>query len=368
MSPSPFRGRATRIVIAVIATTLLALSAGMANASDAPDDARARADAFARAVGAYTVWRDALLAVIDPDPDCNSDTASRQWVASQIAPISPATLQVIAAFGVFDWAYFWSLGGDQDASDEYLGIDGEYTREAQRRHRDNRRFWDVPTDDVLLQGMHGEVIADDAKMVQLAAFVFQVDTATAQSIVDLVQAAIEQDPAIDYDHPIFTLNAFAFTGEIPGLDPIPDKIIIGDGILESFGAIGLGDAAPDYVHAHEFAHHVQYELGVYDGFVASPEATRRTELMADAFAAYEVSHVLGATFRTKRLVQAAGAAFTTGDCAFEDDNHHGTPEQRAAAVSWGINRATADKPLANAMPSADLVDLFDAALPTIIDP
>ena len=39
--------------------------------------------------------------------------------------------------------------------------------------------------------------------------------------------------------------------------------------------------------AHEFRHHVQYQLGVFDSGSADPaEATRRTELMADAMAAY----------------------------------------------------------------------------------
>jgi hypothetical protein len=358
--------RTTRLAIVVMATALLALSPGLAIASDEPGDARARADALARDTGADTVWRQTLIAAIEADPDCDSDTTFRQWVDTQIAPISPTTLDVLGSYGVFDWAYFWSLGGDQDASDEYIGIDGQYTTEVQRRHRQNQHFWDVATDDVLLQGMHGEAIADDAKMVPLVSFVFGIDAPTAQAVVDLVQATIEGDPGIDYDNPIFTLNAFAFSGEIPGLPPIPDKIVLGDGLLVGFQAIGLGDVAPDYVHAHEFAHQVQEEVGVFEGFDPSPEATRRTELMADAFGAYEVAHVRGATFRTKRLVQAVAAGFNSGDCAFDNDNHHGTPEQRAAAIDWGISVAAANKPRAVVVPSTELVARFDAALPVLV--
>lgn len=47
---------------------------------------------------------------------------------------------------------------------------------------------------------------------------------------------------------------------------------------------------------------MQFELGIFsDG---SPEGTRRTELMADGLAAYEIGHVHGATFRTKGVVDS----------------------------------------------------------------
>ena len=360
-----FVDRASIVAIFMVAT-LVATPAGAAAGVDRVEDTTTRLDVLARQADANTVWRDALHTAIEPDPDCDDATPFVQWIRSQVASLAPATLDVIATYGVFDWPYLWTLGGDQDATDEHLGVDGEYTQELQRRHRENRRFWAVSTDDVVLQGMHGEVVADDTKMVPLVEFVVGADHATAQAIVDVVQATIDADPAIDYDHPILTLNAFAFSGEIPGLGPIPDKIVIGDGVLAGLEAIGLGDVAPGFVHAHEFAHHVQHEVGVLGGDIPSPEATRRVELMADALGAYEVAHVRGATFRTKRLVGAIAIAFNNGDCGFESDNHHGTPEQRAHAVEWGVRVATADTPRATVMPPADLVDRFDAALPDLL--
>ena len=47
-----------------------------------------------------------------------------------------------------------------------------------------------------------------------------------------------------YDNPLWTLNAFAFTGEgaaHPFIAALPDKLIMGDGIIDAYDAIGLGD-------------------------------------------------------------------------------------------------------------------------------
>ena len=56
------------------------------------------------------------------------------------------------------------------------------------------------------------------------------------------------------DNPIFTLNAFAFSGEDetdPLFRSLPDKLIFGDGILDFLDAIGIGDVGSRAVLAHE---------------------------------------------------------------------------------------------------------------------
>jgi hypothetical protein len=315
-----------------------------------------------------TPWRRALDAAIEPDPECDDSTPLVEWMRSLIAPIAPETLDLLVGYDVGSWSFAWTIVGDQDASDESLGLDGELTKKLQRRHRSNQTFWDVPTDDVLLQGAHGAVLAEDADIVPVLATWFAVDASIAQVVVDTVQAAIEADPAVGYDHPMLTFNAFAFSGEIPGAGPISDKIVVGDGALRALEAIGLGDVGPAFLHAHEFAHHVQAEVGVFDGYVASPEGTRRTELMADAFAAYDLAHVRGATFRTKRLADAATAAWNIGDCEFDSPNHHGTPDQRRSAVAWGVAQATDPRPTSGMIPATALVDEFDTALISLLEP
>ena len=85
------------------------------------------------------------------------------------------------------------------------------------------------------------------------------------------------------------------------------------------------------IMAHEFAHHVQFELGVFDTGPTDPaEATRRTELMADAMAAYFGVHKKGLALNKKRVIDALLSFYTVGDCEFADPGHHGTPLQRGA--------------------------------------
>ena len=216
--------------------------------------------------------------------------------------------------------------------------------------------------------MHGADIADDAEMVPLLEFGFGVSTEVAQEILDFVQEVIEA--TIGYDHPLFTLNAFAVPGEeVPGFGSFPDKLVMGDGILDFYEAIGLATNAPDFIHAHEFAHHVQFETGVIDDdFVFEAEATRRVELMADAFAAYNLAHARGASFQTKRIVDIVTSGFEVGDCFFDNPNHHGTPNQRAAAAEWGADLAQTTKPRGKILSSYQMLELFDAELPSIVAP
>ncbi len=180
------------------------------------------------------------------------------------------------------------------------------------------------------------------------------------------------EATIGYDHPLFTLNAFAFSagGEIfPGSGIIPDKIVMGDGILEGVEAIGLATNGPDLIHAHEFAHQVQFEIGAFDTELTDQaEQTRRTELMADAFAAYNLAHASGASFQTKRIVEVVTASFSVGDCALDNPGHHGTPNQRAAAAEWGANLAHTTKPRGKIISADEMLALFEAELPSLVAP
>lgn len=68
----------------------------------------------------------------------------------------------------------------------------------------------------------------------------------------------------DGNHPIFTFNAFALEGfDFPPYGTIPDKIIMGDGIIEAYTTIGYGDVAPQAILAHEFGHQIQTQLGLF---------------------------------------------------------------------------------------------------------
>ena len=109
----------------------------------------------------------------------------------------------------------------------------------------------------------------------------------------------------------------------------------GDGILAGYGAVGFGDVAPQAIYAHEFAHHIQNQNDYFNDPLATqgdpPEQTRYTELMADAYSAYYLTHKRGATMNRKRVEQFLQVFFQIGDCAFDNPGHHGTPNQRMAA-------------------------------------
>ena len=85
----------------------------------------------------------------------------------------------------------------------------------------------------------------------------------------------------------------------------------------AYDDLGLGDVGPRVIMAHEFGHHVQFELGVFQTGPTDPaEATRRTELMADAMGADIGLHKEGLAFNRKRVIDALLSFYTVGDCQF----------------------------------------------------
>ena len=118
---------------------------------------------------------------------------------------------------------------------------------------------------------------------------------------------IQTEPTVNGgNHPLFTFNAFAISAPEIG---IPDKIVMGDGVLDAYAAIGFDDVAPQAVFAHEFGHHIQFERNYFDELPAGAdpatvdqaELTRHNELMADAFAGYYLTHKRGAALNAKRV-------------------------------------------------------------------
>ena len=223
--------------------------------------------------------------------------------------------------------------------------------------------------------MHGDVLLDADRIAATLTAMVEfgvIDPMTpaeialeAQTVADFMQTQGDFS-----NNPLWTLNAYAFTGEgesDPELAALPDKIVFGDGVLVAYDDLGLGDVGPRVIMAHEFAHHVQFELGVFESGPTDPaEATRRTELMADAMAAYFGVHKKGLALNKKRVIDALLSFYTVGDCQFASPGHHGTPLQRQRAAAWGADLAAAARPQSDVLPAATFVDLFDAALPDII--
>jgi len=312
--------------------------------------------------------------VINPrDYVCPASTDVTAWYRSQILDFrtkEPALYTVLVTNLLADLipTYEALLFATTDTPQSF-GYNGEYTRILQKAERDVKRFWDIPSADIQLIGLHGTVLLDVERTAQTYRTLFPtLSPATALAIAQTVRNAVLQSQTLNGgNYPIFSFNAFAASG-----GGIPDKIIMGDGVLAGFDAVGLGDVAPQAAYAHEFAHQIQFENGYFDDPFATAgsaaEQTRYTELMADAYAAYYLTHKRGGTLNKKRVAQFLQVYYQLGDCAFTSSGHHGTPNQRLAAAQFGFALADQAQKQGHIMSSEQFHALFVAAYPQIIAP
>lgn len=259
-----------------------------------------------------------------------------------------------------------------NATPQYFGYNGQYTKIMVKTDRDVKRFWDIYSADIQLIGMHGTMLLDVDRVAAVyeSPLVFGLPPALADLFASLIRDAMLQSQTLNGgNHPLFSFNAFAFSAANLG---IPDKIIMGDGILAGYEALGFQDVAPQAVYAHEFAHHIQFENDYFDDPLATTgsgaERTRYTELMADAMSAYYLTHSRGAAMNRKRVVQFLEVFFEIGDCAFTNNGHHGTPNQRMKAAQLGFDIAAAAQKQGHILTSEEFHDRFVAAYPGIVAP
>lgn len=235
-----------------------------------------------------------------------------------------------------------------------------------------QRFWDVRLDNVQLMAMHGGMLTDVNRVASVMQFMYGVGPADATDIAKDLVAMVQSDPALQNgDHPLFTLNAFAFSGEgdpDPVIRKLKDKMVFGDGILAALKSIGLNKVGPKAVLGHEMSHHVQYEDNLFDSPLTGAEATRRTELMADAFGTYFATHKKGLSMKPVQILQVEESFYDVGDCSFDNPGHHGTPNQRKAASSWGAATVAYSNTPNKVMPSLKLAKKFDKVLPELVKP
>lgn len=314
---------------------------------------------------------DARLAeAINPDDYVCGPTKLDAYVDSLLADVDPNTLLVLALVGVLDFPTYEAIyyGSPKDpgfaltpASASVLSTSFGYAQ----------RFWDVKLDDVQLLAMHGTMLTDVDRVARVVALLYGTppadSLATAREIVKIVRTS----PGLERGrNPIFTLNAFAFSaqGETdPVVSRLRDKLVFGDGILDALRALGLKQVGPKAVMGHEMAHHVQYEDNLFDSELTGPEATRRTELMADSFGTYFSTHKKGLGLNANQLLLVQDTFYDVGDCQFTSNGHHGTPNQRRAAASWGIATAAAGDQV-SVLPSLRLAARFDRILPKLVAP
>ena len=97
-----------------------------------------------------------------------------------------------------------------------------------------------------------------------------------------------------------------------------------------------GDFAVAYVVAHEYAHNLQQELGVFDNRPANN--AKPFELQADCMSGvWAYSQFAEGALREGDLEEASNAALAVGDFERGSEQHHGTPAERRDALLAGYN-------------------------------
>jgi hypothetical protein len=257
--------------------------------------------------------------------------------------------------------------------DSGYAIRSDYRTLLTNTFRDVKKFWDVESDDIQLMAMHGGWMTDEARVARILKVdeIFGLTDAEAEAKAAEIADAISSGMFDGGNNALFTLNAYAFTAEgdpDPLVQGLPDKLVFGDGILDALDYLGIGNVGSRAVMGHEFGHHVQYEDNLFDSPLTGPEATRRTELMADAFGTYFATHARGLSINDKRVLQAERTSFEVGDCQFASPGHHGTPNQRMRAATWAADLANAARPQGKILPSLTFAEKFDQKLPEIVAP
>ncbi|MEL4358647.1 MULTISPECIES: hypothetical protein [unclassified Luteococcus] len=308
--------------------------------------------------------RPALRAINPDDYVCDNNTDVAAWVDREVAKLSQDDLQVLQLTGL-DMLPAYDAMLATDTAAYPLTVDAQALTKTFRKLQ---RFWDINSSDIALMQMGGSIYSNVERMqmiYQELGLSPQDALVIAQFVADYVKTSegLQQG-----NNPLLTFNAFAYStfGQYP---QITDRIVMGPGLLQAYHELGYGDVAPQVVLAHEFGHHIQFETGMISpDDASSPEGTRRTELHADASAAYFSSHPKGLSMQFKRVAEFNRVFYGIGDCSFTSDGHHGTSAQRMRAATWGYQLQEANRPKSYIHPVLRFRELFDAALPTLVAP
>lgn len=297
---------------------------------------------------------------------CDDNTDLNQWLDRQLIGWNNTVITNALNTAMLDLPAINALVFENRTFGQYFGQRGEYTFRLAFTFIKLKHFWDIESRNIVLAAMHGSMLRNRFKLYSTYQIGYGLDPEDATYFTDVVSKLLKVYPQYrNGNHPIFTFNAFSQPSIIvPPLGVLPPKIVMGDGIIEGYSAIGYGDVAPQAILAHEYGHQVQFQLGIFSD--NTPESTRRVELMADAFSAYYLSHIRGEFMRWKRVKQFLQVFFNIGDCDATSPGHHGTPNQRMAAAEWGYELAKNAHRQGRVLPGKVFASRFDAALSQIL--
>lgn len=311
-----------------------------------------------------TAWSTLARSAINPSDYQCGGTKLTTWLSAQIPELDLEDQVMLAYSDVTMLAAYEAILFGQESKSNSFGIDGQYTHLLTSEMKDLRRFWDIPSAHIRLLPMHGDILTDVERMARVYRAA-DVSDEEAREIAQNIADWIKSNPWTQGGkHPIFTFNAFAHNDETGD----GEAIVMGDGVMQGFDAIGLGALAPRAILGHEFGHQVQYANNLFESDLTGPEAGRRTELMADAFGTYFLVHARGEALNAKRTLSSLQSFYELGDCDFTNADHHGTPLQRLRAATWSADLANNARPQGHIRPSIVFAAEFDNKLSELIAP
>lgn len=298
---------------------------------------------------------------------CDDYTKLYQWLDYQLSDWSEEMIINAINTAMLDLPSYHAIFFENRTFGQYYGKRGEYTLRLLWSFQKLKHFWDIDSRSIVLVGMHGNMLNNRHKVYNVYSQVFELTPDDALFYTNVVSKLLKLYPGYRYgEHPIFTFNAYSQPSiYFPPVGVLPPKIMMGDGILDGYAAIGYKDVAPQAILAHEYGHQVQFQLGIFEND-ETPETTRRMELMADAYSAYYLTHIRGEFMRWGRMRQFLQVFFNIGDCATTSSGHHGTPKQRMAAAEWAYEIAKNAQRQGRVLSGKTFQQMFDKALPEIL--
>ncbi len=119
--------------------------------------------------------------------------------------------------------------------------------------------------------------------------------------------------------------------------PADDTIYVGEVELTQIGN-KYGDFGVATGLAHEYAHNVEFELGMYDSYSGS---AKPFELLADCMAGMWANNANSrGLLDVGDAQEGADISYGAGDFETSDPEHHGTPEERNNAFVFGYSNAS----------------------------
>ena len=251
---------------------------------------------------------------------------------------------------------------EEDKNTDYFGADGEYTNYVKKRKGSLEKFWDMPNL-ISVRGQHTETLEDldfIRSIYENYSFATEEEIDYFLTIAEHFNTVSDQIP----ENPFFASDGFA---------TFDRKIVIGDGIIAFLEDTGLDPKVVwSSILAHEWGHQIQFlNFGIWEypipAFANTAESTRLTELEADFFTGYYLTHKRGATYNWKRVEDFLNGFFNIGDCGFQSPGHHGTPIERLAAARAGNDLANSAQKKGHILSQQAVHDAFLAHLNDILN-